>query len=137
VARHQIVNRRVRWTALAIVGTLLCAPSAAGAEPTPPRPLASAIAALAASQSPPRPSRSRDSLKNGAIIGAVAGAAALGGFGLFLCHALDDSDGNLDCIPGALVIAAVGAGIGAGAGVGIDALLVRRAGPAVRIHVRF
>ena len=133
-----MVSGRVRWTAVAVaVGTLLFTPAAANADPTRPRPLASAIAALAAaSQPPPRSTRSRDSLKNGAIIGAVVGAAALGGFGLFLCHALDDT-GDPNCFPGVLAIAAVGAGIGVGAGVGIDALLVRRAGPAARIHVTF
>ena len=118
------------------VFALLCTPAVAIAEPTQVRPLASAIAAFAAFPPPPQSSRSRDSLKNGAIIGAVAGAAALGGFGLFLCHALDDT-GDPNCFPGVLAIAAVGAGIGVGAGVGIDALLVRRAGPAVRIHVTF
>jgi hypothetical protein len=78
----------------------------------------------------------RDSLKNGAVIGALVGAAALGGFGLYLCHALDDT-GDPDCFPTVLGIAAIGAGIGLSAGVAIDVLLARQAGTAFRLHVRF
>lgn len=131
------MDRRVPAIVVVLVAALLFTPAAASAESPRPGPLASAIAAFAASPPPPQSSRSRDSLKNGAIIGAVVGAAALGGFGLFLCHALDDTGGDPNCFPGVLAIAAVGAGIGVGAGVGIDALLVRRAGPVVRVHVRF
>jgi hypothetical protein len=99
--------------------------------------LATSLASLDARQQPSSSRRgTRDSLKNGALIGAIVGAAALGGFGLFLCHALDDT-GDPDCFPGVLGIAGLGAGIGAGAGVAIDALLVRQAAPAVRVHIRF
>jgi hypothetical protein len=78
----------------------------------------------------------RDSLKNGALIGAIVGAAALGGFGLFLCRALDDT-GDPDCFPHVIGIAAVGAGIGLGAGVAIDVLLARQGGTALRLQVTF
>ena len=49
-------------------------------------------------QPSPTPRGSRDSLTNGALIGAVVGAAVLGGFRLFLCHALDDT-GDPACFP--------------------------------------
>jgi hypothetical protein len=112
----------------------------ASAETPRPGPLTAAVASRAATPLTPQPrGSSRDSLKNGAVIGAVAGAAALGGFGLFLCHALDDTGGNPDCFPAVLGIAAVGAGIGAGAGIGIDALMSKRPrpAPAVRVRIRF
>jgi hypothetical protein len=83
------------------------------------------------------PGSSRDSLKNGAFIGAIVGAAALSGFGLFLCHALDDTGGQPDCFPEVLWIGALGAGIGAGAGVGVDALLTRSRAGLVRFRVTF
>jgi hypothetical protein len=92
---------------------------------------------LEAEQPQPSAPATRDSLKDGALIGAIIGAAALGGFGLFLCHALDDTGGNPDCFPEVLGIAALGAGIGLGAGLAIDVLLARRAAPTVQIRVRF
>jgi hypothetical protein len=77
----------------------------------------------------------RDSLKNGAIIGAVIGAAALGGFGAVLCNALQEP-GDPSCWRGALTIGALGAGIGAAAGAGIDAMAARNT-PRPVIRVRF
>jgi hypothetical protein len=71
------------------------------------------------------PAKKRDSLKNGAIIGAVVGAVALGGFGGYLCVVLAEP-GDPPCLPDILRIAAVGAGIGAGAGIGIDAMISPR-----------
>jgi hypothetical protein len=64
----------------------------------------------------------RDSLGNGIRNGGIAGAAALGGFGLFLSHALcESSDGCLRNDLGPLVrIAALGAGVGMAAGALID-----------------
>ena len=63
-----------------------------------------------------------DSLKNGAIIGAVAGAAYFVTAGALL----RDSDGG-DVIVGTAIAGGVlFAGMGAAAGVGIDALIARR-----------
>jgi hypothetical protein len=79
---------------------------------------------------------SRDTLKNGAIIGAIVGAVGLGAFGAFICH-LYQEEGGASCLPDALRGAAIGAAIGTGAGVAVDAALTRNAGVTVRIGVRF
>lgn len=71
------------------------------------------------------PARKRDSLKNGAIIGAVVGAIALGAFGSYICVMLGE-EGDPPCVPAVLKIAAVGAGIGAAAGIGVDAMIAPR-----------
>ena len=66
--------------------------------------------------------RRDDSLKNGAIIGAVAGAA----YFVTAAALLQDSDGG-DVIVGTAIAGGVlFAGMGAAAGVGIDALIARR-----------
>src|SRR5918995_6505877 len=77
--------------------------------------------ALAAEQ--PAMRERRDSVKNGAVIGAIIGAVALGGFVGFLCNALQEPS-DPSCVPGTLVYTGIGAGIGAAAGAGIDALFV-------------
>src|SRR5258708_39595045 len=62
--------------------------------------------------------QARDSLLNGAVIGAVVGA----GTGVALTHAVRDSDLTFSQYAyGGLIFGAVGAGIG----VGVDALLSR------------
>ena len=66
----------------------------------------------------------RDSLKNGALIGAIIGGAAFGGFVGWLCNALQEP-GDPSCLAPSLLYTGVGAGIGAAAGLGIDALFVR------------
>jgi hypothetical protein len=81
-------------------------------------------------------SSSRDTLKNGAIIGAVAGAAGLGALGALICHLYQEEDGP-SCLPDTLRVAAIGAAIGTAAGVAVDAALTRNAGVAVRVSVRF
>jgi hypothetical protein len=86
-------------------------------------------------QQPDQPRR-RDSLKNGAIIGAIVGAAALGTFGGFLCNALQEP-GTPSCLGDTLRIAAVGAAIGLGAGLAIDAALMRQPGVGVAVRVKF
>ena len=68
--------------------------------------------------------RQDDSLKNGAIVGAVVGAAAMGIFGGLLCNALQEPS-DPPCWRSVLPIAGLGAGIGLGVGVGIDALATR------------
>ena len=84
---------------------------------------------------PDQPPR-RDSLKNGAIIGAVVGAAALGTFGGLLCKALQEP-GTSSCVDDTLRIAAVGGAIGLGAGLAIDAALMRQSGARLSWKVRF
>jgi NhaP-type Na+/H+ or K+/H+ antiporter len=79
--------------------------------------------------------QSRDSVANGALIGAVIGGVALGLFGGIVCTALRE-EGNPPCWRGVLVIGAIGAGIGAAAGAGIDALRSPTQ-PAVRVRLRF
>lgn len=79
-----------------------------------------------------KPKGSRDSLKNGAVIGAVIGAVALGAFGAILCNALQEP-GDPGCLPDTLRIAALGAAIGAGAGLAVDA--ARTQGPGVRVSL--
>ena len=93
----------------------------------PPRLLISETAvadALAAEQ--PALRDDRDSLKNGALIGAIIGGAALGGFVTFLCNALQEPS-DPSCLPPSLLYTGIGAGIGAAAGAGIDALFARSA----------
>ena len=65
--------------------------------------------------------RRDDSLKNGAIIGAVAGTA------YFVTGAmlLSDSDGGEVIVPTAVAAGVLFAGMGAAAGLGIDALISR------------
>jgi hypothetical protein len=79
-----------------------------------------------------QPTGSRDSLKNGTVIGAVIGAVALGAFGAILCNALQEP-GDPGCLPDTLRIAALGAAIGAGAGLAVDA--ARTQGPGVRVSL--
>jgi hypothetical protein len=85
---------------------------------------------------PAQRSSSRDSLKNGAIMGAVVGAVGLGAFGALICH-LYQEEGGPSCLPDTLRVAAIGAAIGTGAGVAVDAALTRNAGVAVRVAVKF
>ena len=78
--------------------------------------------ALATAQPPAR--ERRDSVKNGAAIGAIIGGIALGGFVGWLCNALQEPS-DPSCLPPSLLYTGVGAGIGAAAGAGIDALFAR------------
>ena len=77
---------------------------------------------------------SRDTLKNGALIGAVAGAVALGALGAFVCNLYQEEQ---SCWPDTLRMAAIGAAIGTGAGLAVDAALTRHAGVAVRVGINF
>ena len=85
---------------------------------------------------PAQRASSRDTLKNGAIIGAVAGAVGLGAVGALICH-LYQEESDPSCLPDTLRVAAIGAAIGTGVGVAVDAALARNAGVAVRVAVRF
>ncbi|HET9359248.1 MAG TPA: hypothetical protein VFO58_05835 [Vicinamibacterales bacterium] len=77
-----------------------------------------------------------DSLKNGAIIGAVVGAGALGALGAFYCN-LYQEEGGPSCRSDTLRAAAIGAAIGTGTGLVLDAAFERHAGVTVRMRVRF
>ena len=78
---------------------------------------------------------SGDSLKNGAFIGTVIGAAAFGAFAAALCNAYQE-EGDPSCLPDTLRFGAIGGAIGAGAGLAIDAARNQR-GVTVRFAVRF
>jgi hypothetical protein len=83
---------------------------------------------------PPQRAASRDSLRNGAVVGAVIGAAALGVFAGTLCHAYREK-GGASCAPDAIRFAAIGGAIGLGAGIAID--VARSSGPMVRLSIAF
>ena len=120
----------MRTCTLLTVFCLAFSPIAASAQhnsstPAPPRLIISEEAvtdALAAEQ--PSMREDRDSLKNGALIGAIIGGIAMGGFVGWLCNALQEPS-DPSCLPPALLYTGVGAGIGAAAGLGIDALFMR------------
>ena len=83
---------------------------------------------------PPQRTASRDSLRNGAVVGAVIGAAALGAFAGSLCHAYREK-GGASCAPDAIRFAAIGGAIGLGAGIAID--VARNSSPMVRLSIAF
>jgi hypothetical protein len=87
---------------------------------------------------PPRAQHgtSRDTLANGALIGAVAGAAGAAAFAALVCHVYQE-EGAPSCWPDTLRGAAIGAAIGVGAGVTLDAAFTRKAGGVVRVGVSF
>jgi hypothetical protein len=78
---------------------------------------------------------SRDSLENGAVVGAILGGLGAALFGAYLCNAVGE-EGDPPCWRGVLVIGALGAGAGAAAGAGVDAMLFR-SGPRLVLRVRF
>jgi hypothetical protein len=81
--------------------------------------------AMALEKHPPAPpAQTRDSNKNGAIIGAVIGAVALAAPGAWICQMLKEP-GDPPCLKGVLTVGAIGAGVGAAAGAGVDALFTR------------
>ena len=120
----------MRICTVVVASSLILSPIPALAQPdgamaAPPRLIISekAVAdALTAEQ--PAMREGRDSVKNGAVIGAIIGAVALGGFVGWLCNALQEPS-DPSCVPGTLLYTGVGAGIGAAAGAGIDALFMR------------
>ena len=71
---------------------------------------------------PPAAAPRRDSVLNGAVIGAVAGGAALAVIGGVICNLLHE-EGNPSCWRSTVAVGAIGAGIGAAAGAGVDALM--------------
>lgn len=80
---------------------------------------------------------SRDSLKNGGILGASIGAAAFGSLAAILCRAYQEEDGP-SCVPDTVKFAAIGGALGAGIGLAVDAVRTDgRPGVSWRITVRF
>jgi hypothetical protein len=78
----------------------------------------------------------RDSLKNGARIGAIVGGLVTGAAVGALCYQLNDGDNRgAECTRATLLWAGMGAAGGAAIGVGIDALFMRA--PVARVRVRF
>ena len=77
---------------------------------------------------------SRDSLGNGAVIGAAVGAAALGGLAATVCYVHRERRGP-SCVPDSLRFAAIGGATGLGAGIAID--VARSSGPMVRLSIAF
>ena len=94
------------------------------------------VRALTGSAQQPPPGGSRDSLKNGAIIGAIIGALALGGFGAVVCKVQQEPRGP-SCLTDTLRVAAIGAAIGAGAGLAVDAARTQRGGVRVSVAIKF
>ena len=120
----------MRICTVIVMFCLVCSPIAASAQhysstAAPPRLIISekAVADALKSEQPAMRER-RDSVKNGAVIGAIIGGIALGGFVGWLCNALQEPS-DPSCLPPSLLYTGVGAGIGAAAGVGIDALFER------------
>lgn len=83
-----------------------------------------------------QPAPPRDSLRNGAILGALVGAAALGTFAALICN-LEQEPGAGNCLADTLRVAAVGAGIGLGAGLALDAALSRDGAITLRMGLTF
>jgi hypothetical protein len=113
------------------------APVALEWQPLPPdAPRPSAGKAAVGTLRPAQPASPRDTVANGAIIGAVIGAVALGGFGALVCK-LEQEEGGASCLPDIVRVAAIGAAIGAGAGLVIDAALTRHADVTLRVGLTF
>lgn len=83
---------------------------------------------------PQQRAASRDSVRNGAVIGAVIGAAALGAVAATLCHQYRETGGP-SCVPDVIRFAAIGGAIGLGAGIAID--VARSSSPMVRLTIKF
>jgi hypothetical protein len=115
-------------------------PLAASALVSPPalaleRPSLSVRVLTGRAQQPPR-GGSRDSLKNGTLIGAIVGAVALGGFGAVVCK-VQQEPGGPSCLTDTLRVAALGAAIGAGAGLAVDVARTQRGGVRGSVAIRF
>ena len=93
-------------------------------EPQPQKLIISDRAMAIGLEKAPPAAQSRDSLKNGAIIGAVIGAVALAAPGAWICHMLREP-GDPPCWKSVVTVGAIGAGIGVVAGAGVDAMLIR------------
>jgi len=83
-----------------------------------------------------QPQPSRDSLKNGAVIGAVIGAAGAGVLVGLYCHRYQEDNGP-SCRSDVLRGIAAGAALGTGAGLALDAAFDTHEGLAIRMRARF
>ena len=79
--------------------------------------IASGLASAAAAQR----LKSRDTVVNGVVIGAIVGGISAAVFGGFLCHALAE-EGDPPCWRSLGPVLALGAGAGAAIGAGVDVL---------------
>lgn len=116
--------------------------SAQQTTPTAPSLFFPADGIVASAQRAPRAS-TRDSLKNGGIVGAIVGAVTLGAVAAFICK-VHQEEGGASCWPDSLRVAGIGAAIGTGVGVAVDAVLPRHAtafprhtAVTVRIAIKF
>ena len=116
--------------------------SAQQATPTAPSLFFPADGIVAGAQPAARAS-TRDSLKNGGIVGAIAGAVTLGAVAAVICN-LYQEEGGASCLPDTLRGVAIGTAIGAGVGVAVDAVRHRHSAAVprdtavtVRIAIKF
>lgn len=122
------------------------APAAAVNGPGPLARAAQTYVAPAGAMAARRQQPARDSLKNGAIIGAVAGGVSFAVLGSAGCALGGLYGGESDCTGPLIGLTAAGAGLGALIGVGVDALFERAPSTAgtpggmrkgIRLRVRF
>ena len=116
--------------------------SAQQATPAAPSLFLPADGVVGSAQPAPRAS-TRDSLKNGGIVGAIVGAVTFGAVAAVICN-LYQEEGGPSCLGDTMRGVLVGAAIGTGVGVTVDAVLPRHNAasqrhPAVtvRIAIRF
>lgn len=116
--------------ALALAATLHAPAPAAS---LPPAPLMTQAVTLAMASPVPAPMPpGGDSLRNGAITGAVYGGLIAGALVGTLCYLYNDGDNRgRDCTRAAVLWTGIGAAGGAALGAGVDALFVR-----IRVKVR-
>lgn len=117
--------------ALAVMASATPGAAQQNAAATPKLIISDRAIAAGIAATPPAPPPGDDSLKNGALIGAVIGGVALGGFVSWLCNMLQEPS-DPSCVPASLLYAGVGAGLGAAGGAGIDALFSASAPSALR-----
>jgi hypothetical protein len=141
---HRLAAVAVGMVALVAVPGLACAQGAIEAGHPAHRPLTlAAVAKAQALAAQPAVAdagvaapRTRDDVVDGALLGAIAGAAALGGFAAIICR-LEQEPGAGNCLADTARVAAIGAAIGAGAGLAVDAALSRRSGITLRLRTTF
>src|SRR5687768_17545001 len=127
VCRHRPCNScsmRIRTVFVVVTLTVSPLPLAAqqNAAEAPKLIISDRAIAEGIAATPPAPAQpGDDSVKNGALIGAVIGGIAFGGFVSWLCNMLQEPS-DPSCVGPSLLYTGVGAGIGAAAGAGIDAL---------------
>jgi hypothetical protein len=121
-----------------LISVLLAAPAPVAAQlaatSKPPRLVISESATAGLPVQPKAAREQRDSLKNGTIIGAIVGAAVMGGFVTFLCNALQEPS-DPSCLGASLTAIGIGAGAGAAGGLAIDALLDKQQRRVIRVRI--